>query len=106
MMEGEDRLTHNRNVTIEKFESQFEYDDTVSSFLCTESVQEKFVRRELVELALSMMTERQRTIVTLHYVEGLGIQEIAEIYGISHQAVSVTLAGVRKKFQKKSKFFE
>lgn len=106
VMEGEDRLTHNRKVKIENYESFFGYDDTAISSLCTESVQEELLRHELVELVFSMMTERQREVAQLYYLDGYGIKEIAKIYGISFQAVSVTLSGIRKKFQKNRKFFE
>ena len=53
-----------------------------------------------------MMTERQRAVVTMYYIDGMGVQEIAAVYGISHQAVSVTLSDVKKKFQKNRKIFE
>lgn len=106
VMEGEDRLTHNRKARIENYESFYGYDDTVISSLCTESMQEDFLRHELVELAFSMMTDRQREVAQLYYLDGYGIKEIAKIYGISFQAVSVTLADIRKKFQKNRKFFE
>ena len=58
-----------------------------------------------LEKAFSMMTERQRAVVTMYYLDGMGVQEIADVYGISHQAVSVTLSDVKKKFQKNRKKF-
>ena len=106
VMEGEDRLTHNRKARIEHYESFYGYDETAISSLCTESMQEEFLQRELVELAFSMMTERQRDVAQLYYLDGYGIKEIAKLYGITFQAVSVTLADIRKKFQKNRKFFE
>ena len=106
VMEGEDRLTHNRKVRIENYESFYGYDDTAISSLCTESMQEEYLQHELVELAFSIMTERQREVAQLYYIDGYGIKEIAKLYGISFQAVSVTLADIRKKFQKNRKYFE
>ena len=106
VMEGEDRLTHNRKARIEHYESFYGYDDTAISSLCTESMQEEFLQWELVELAFSMMTERQRDVAQLYYLDGYGIKEIAKLYGITFQAVSVTLSDIRKKFQKNRKFFE
>lgn len=106
VMEGEDRLTHNRKARIENYESFYDYDDTAITSLCTETLQEEFLRHELVELAFSLMTERQRAVAQLYYLDGYGIKEIAKIYGISFQAVSVTLSDIRKKFQKNRKFFE
>ena len=106
VMEGEDRLTHNRNARTEKHESFYEFNDVALSSYCTESVQEEFILREMVEQLFSMMTQRQKEVVKLYYIDGLGVKEIAAIYGISHQAVSVTLSDVKKKFQKNRKFFE
>ena len=106
VMEGEDRLTHNRKIFVGNHESFYGYDDTAITSLCTESVHDDFVRQELVELAFSLMTERQRNVARLYYLDGYGIKEIAKIYGISFQAVSVTLSDIRKKFQKNRKFFE
>lgn len=106
VMEGEDRLTHNRNVRIEKHESFYEFDDAALSFPCIESEQERFIFREMVEQLFSMMTKRQKEVVKLYYIDGLGVKEIAAIYGISHQAVSVTLSDVKKKFRKNRKLFE
>lgn len=43
----------------------------------------------------------------MYYIQGLGVQEIANYYGITHQAVSVTLSDIWKKFKKnKHKFDE
>ena len=69
-------------------------------------MQEAYIANELLELAFSLMTERQRAVVTMYYLDGMGVQEIAAVYGISHQAVSVTLSDVKKKFQKNRKLFE
>lgn len=49
---------------------------------------------------LSILTVRQRELVTLYYIDGLGIKEIAKICGISFQAVSIALSESRKKFEK------
>jgi RNA polymerase sigma factor (sigma-70 family) len=107
LMEGEDRLTHNRKVLTEKYESYYEGDSEAFYNICgTEPApMEAIVTNELLEKAFSMMTERQRAVVTMYYLDGMGVQEIADVYGISHQAVSVTLSDVKKKFQKKRKKF-
>ena len=108
MIEGDDRLTHNRKVLSEKYETYYAGDSEAFCNICGEeqSVQEAYIANELLELAFSMMTERQRAVVTMYYLDGMGVQEIADVYGISHQAVSVTLSDVKKKFQKNRKLFE
>lgn len=105
VMEGEDRLTHNRKVFVENHESFYDFDDSILFPSCRNSVQEEFLQKELIELAFSIMTKRQREVVRLHYIEGLRVEEIAGIYGITHQAVSATLSDVRKKMQKNLKNF-
>ena len=107
LIEGEDRLTHNRKVLSEKYESFYEGDSEAFYNVCgTEQLPlDALMTNELLEKAFSMMTERQRAVVTMHYIDGMGVQEIAAVYGISHQAVSVTLSDVKKKFQKNRKNF-
>jgi len=105
VMEGEDRLTHNRKIFVGNHESFYGYDDAVLSSVCTESAQDHVLLQELLDLAFSMMTQRQQEIIRLHYIEGLGVEEIAGIYGVTHQAVSATLSDVRKKLQKNRKNF-
>lgn len=41
-----------------------------------------------------MMTQRQKEVFEMYYIQGLGVQEIANYYGITHQAVSVTLSDI------------
>ncbi len=108
LMEGEDRLTHNRKVMTEKYESFYEGDSEAFYNICgtEKSVQDEMMQSELLEQVFSMMTQRQREVVTMYYLDGLGIKDIATFYGISFQAVSVTLSDVRKKFQKNRKNFE
>ena len=108
LMEGEDRLTHNRKVMTEKYESFYEGDSEAFYNICgtEKSIQDEMMQSELLEQVFSMMTQRQREVVTMYYLDGLGIKDIATFYGISFQAVSVTLFDVRKKFQKNRKIFE
>ena len=97
VMEGEDRLTHNRNVQIERYECSFGADSaelgdtTVPAF----SVQKDLLVREALEQAFAMY----------YYIEGMSGKEIAKLYGISQQAVALTLSDVKKKLQKNRKKF-
>jgi RNA polymerase sigma factor (sigma-70 family) len=108
LLEGEDRLTHNRNVMVEKYECFYEGDSEAFYNICgTENtIQDEMMQSELLEQAFSIMTKRQREVVKMYYLDGLGVEEIGAVFGISHQAVSVTLSDVRKKFQKNRKNFE
>lgn len=104
MMEGEDRLTHNQNVLIERHECLYEVSpDTACS---TEDFLEDRILRETLDAVFACMTNRQREIVVMYHIEGKSLKEIAAVYGITHQAVSVTLSDVKKKLQKnRGKFY-
>ena len=52
-----------------------------------------------------MMTKRQKEVVRYYYIEGMTGKEIAKLYGISQQAVALTLSDVKKKLQKNRKKF-
>ena len=103
VMEGEDRLTHNRNARTEKNTSLYECDELVLAAAC--EFDEEIMLQELVEEVLLLMTPRQREVVKLYYLDELGVEEIASQYGISHQAVSETLSAAKKKIQKNRKNF-
>ena len=61
---------------------------------------EEIMERDRIDAMLSVLTVRQRELVTLYYIDGLGIKEIAKVCGISFQAVSIALSESRKKFEK------
>lgn len=103
VMEGEDRLTHNRNVRAEKNMSLYEVDELALTTVC--EAEEEIFLQELVKEVLSILTPRQREVVRLYYMDGFGLAEIASLYGISHQAVSETLYAAKKKIQKNPKKF-
>lgn len=103
VMEGEDRLTHNRNARTEKNTSLYEFDELALAAAC--EIEEEIIFQELVEEMLSLLTIRQREVVKLYFMDELGVAEIASLYGISHQAVSDTLSAAKKKFQKNRKNF-
>lgn len=102
LMEGEDRLTHNRNIKAERHECLFEGDSEAFYNICgtEQSMHEEIMERDRIDAMLSVLTVRQRELVTLYYIDGLGIKEIAKVCGISFQAVSIALSESRKKFEK------
>ncbi len=102
LIEGEDRLTHNRNVMVEKYESFYEGDSEAYYNICgtEQPMHGELMQQERIEAMLSVLTVRQRQLVTLYYIDGLGMKEIAKVCGISFQAVSIALAESRKKFEK------
>lgn len=103
VIEGEDRLTHNRNARTEKNISLYEFDELTLSSDC--EIDKEIILQESVEEVLLMLTPRQREVVKLYYLDELGVAEIASQYGISHQAVSETLSAAKKKIQKNRKNF-
>jgi len=74
------------------------YDPISALFAGEESESRKAARSEAVALLRvvisNRLTERQRQIVELHYLEGLSQQEVATRLGISQQTVSRQLFGV------------
>lgn len=102
LMEGEDRLTHNRNIKAERHECLFEGDSEAYYNICgtEQPMYEEIAQMERIEAMLSILTVRQREIVTMYYIDGLGIKEIAKVCGISFQAVSAAISESRKKLEK------
>ena len=100
LMEGEDRLIHNQNARVERNEYSLEsWSEDYQGY--SDDLQEQLEIQEVLTEALAMLTDRQREVVQYYYVEGLGEKEIARIYGISQQAVSLTLSDARKKLYKR-----
>ncbi|HIE26662.1 TPA: sigma-70 family RNA polymerase sigma factor [Candidatus Poribacteria bacterium] len=60
----------------------------------------------VVEQAISELKEKHRTVIILHYIEGLGVGEIAEILGISQGTVKSRLARAREKLSEKLAKYE
>ena len=102
LIEGEDRLIHNQNARMERHEYPLE---SCCAELQTYSdgFQEQLEVREALVAAFDILTKRQREVVQHYYIEGLEEKEIARIYGISQQAVSLTLSDARKKLHKRKK---
>lgn len=108
VLEGEDRLTHNRNVKVEDNECPYDgaigVSDTAPGIV--ESPEESYLRREAFSLLMSLLTKRQKEVVLLYYVGGMTLMEIAAVYGVSHQAIHTTLSDVKKKIAKNLNLFE
>ena len=56
-------------------------------------------RREAVVTALDALSERNRSLLVLHHVDGLSTAELADALGTSVRAVESALARARKKFR-------
>jgi len=55
--------------------------------------------REEIARALMQLRPNYRSILSLHYIEGYDLQEIAQIMGISYQNVRTMLSRARKKLK-------
>jgi len=60
----------------------------------------KAERAARVRKAMEKLTDRQREIVTLHYIKEMTQNEIADMLGVSQQSVHDVLKSARKKMQK------
>ena len=63
---------------------------------------EALERREMISEAMSVLTERQKEIAVLYYIEGLNQSAIAERLAISQAAVHYALEAAKKRWQKLS----
>jgi RNA polymerase sigma factor (sigma-70 family) len=100
VMEGEDRMVHNQNVRNERNEvpygeQVFAHEEEQPDLLGA------IVRQELLEEAYSLMTEKQRLVVELYYLEQLTLQEIADRLDVTFQAVSACLTSAKKRVRKR-----
>jgi RNA polymerase sigma-70 factor (ECF subfamily) len=62
------------------------------------SAEEDLIQQQRIAQSLEILNERERYCLTLR-AEGLSYQEIGEVLGISHKAVSVYLSRGLKKFE-------
>ncbi len=58
-----------------------------------------FENQQLIELALSNLSERQRTMVLLRDYEGYAYKEIAEMMDLTESQIKINLFRARKKLQ-------
>ncbi|MDE0011112.1 MAG: sigma-70 family RNA polymerase sigma factor [Candidatus Poribacteria bacterium] len=58
-------------------------------------------RRELVKKLLERLSERERTVMTLHYLGEMTTSEISQFLGVSVEAVRTRLHRARKRLQEK-----
>lgn len=88
MLAGEDRLEHNHNVREESSHFSFSGDvmegrDLQDPYDFTADLES----RDAVEQLLAVLTERQRQVVEMYFVDGLAQQQIADCLGIRKQVV-------------------
>ncbi len=69
---------------------------------CQELPGEALDRQETIDEAMDSLTDRQKEIVTLYFIDGKNQQEIATELGISQAAVYYALAAAKKRWKKLS----
>ena len=62
---------------------------------------ENILQKNNLEEGLKLLTQREKKIISLYYLEGYRDEEIAKIYGVCRQSVNES----RKKGIKKLKYF-
>ena len=96
---------HNGLINLAKKNARTEILDTTLNHKEPQSRDESksFETREIIELALSELSEQHKSIVLLRDLEGYNYQEIGEILELSESQVKVYLFRARKKIKDKIK---
>ena len=68
-----------------------------------ENPEAAYLRKEMIREALEKMTDKQREVYVLHYVEGYTEYEIADFLGIDHTSVRDRLKTGKKRVSKRNK---
>lgn len=84
-VDEEDRIEFDANVQNDKMPFKFE------SFMNVQKIQ------DTTQSVLNLLTEKQRLMLMMYYFENMSIFEIADIFGVSENAVKDNLAYARKK---------
>lgn len=84
-VDEEDRIEFDANVRNDKMPFKIE------SFMNVQEIQ------NTTQSVLNLLTEKQRLMLMMYYFENMSIFEIADIFGVSENAVKDNLAYVRKK---------
>lgn len=84
-VDEEDRIEFDANVRNDKIPFKIE------SFMNVQEIQDS------TQSVLNLLTEKQRLMLMMYYFENMSIFEIADIFGVSENAVKDNLAYVRKK---------
>lgn len=83
-----------RNACIDLIRSRKEVTDELPE-VAGDSV-ERWDDRELVRMAMSQLSERQRTVVHLKDIEGYSYEEISQVVGVQENQVRTILSRARK----------
>ena len=70
-----------------------------------ESPEAAYIKKEILQEQFAKLTDRQREVFLLYHRCGYNQQEIADMLGISQQAVDYRLAGAEKKIRNVTNFF-
>jgi RNA polymerase sigma-70 factor (ECF subfamily) len=101
------RIAHNEGVNLIKKNSGWLHFDL--EFLELKKVNfdphEKFLTREVIEKILDKLSFEEKDIISLFYLEGLSLEEIADIYKITQNNAKVKLFRARNNAKKISKMY-
>ena len=77
------------------------YDDPFSQYLVGEQAKEATQElREIVKKWLAKLQERERTVITLHYFDGMSCEEIANFLGVTTNTVKSQLNRARQRLKR------
>lgn len=88
-----------KKIPVSSFENMNFNDTVIQEDHETDNRIQEAERTSLLEKLLSALTEEERTIVTLYYLDDTSIEDIHSIMGLSRTNVKVKLHRTRKKMQ-------
>jgi RNA polymerase sigma-70 factor (ECF subfamily) len=75
-----------------------EYDENIRSILENDnSESHSKLKKVMLEVIKNELTPRQKQIIMLYYFKGMNVVEIADMLGINHSSVSITMKRARNR---------
>ena len=102
----EKKMRYHCPISIDQLEYQgIEFADPDTPFSLYERKLKEQEQKAINDFVMSHLTETQRRRI-IKLAEGMSVCEIADEEGVSHQVISKSIEGIRKKAKKLKKLFE
>lgn len=99
------RMDKDKSVSLDEITEKEEKEASYRPGCRFENPEAAYIRKEMIQEQLAKLTDKQKEVFVLYHKYGYGQQEIADILGISQQAVDYRLSGAEKKVRMHSMYF-